>query len=72
MGGSARPRPPRVVLGLLDEGDEAARADDDERGYVAIARARIERWLQVRPELDEAEVLAEAEDVVEGQGSLFG
>ena len=47
-------------------------ADDDERGYVAIARARIERWLQVRPELDEAEVLAEAEDVIEGQGSLFG
>jgi site-specific DNA-methyltransferase (adenine-specific) len=47
-------------------------ADDDERAYVAIAKARIARWLDVPESLDESEVCAEAEQAVVEQTSLFG
>lgn len=49
-------------------------ADEDERGYLAIARARLERWSQVRPELDEDAAIAAGKvdgDEAERQPSLF-
>jgi site-specific DNA-methyltransferase (adenine-specific) len=47
---------------------------DSKPAYVAIARARITRWEQVRPEVNEAEAIASANTAKtdERQQSLFG
>lgn len=49
-------------------------ADADERGYLEIARARLERWSQVPMDMDEDEAIAgaKAAAVDETQASLFG
>jgi hypothetical protein len=47
-------------------------ADDEERGYVAIAKARLTRWDEVPASMDEGEVVAASEKPDVRQTSLFG
>jgi hypothetical protein len=51
-------------------------SDADERAYVEIARARLSRWEQVRPDMDEAEACGASKDekraAEHGQTDLFG
>ena len=56
-------------------GIELEDGSEDRDNYTEISEARIKRWLQVQPDLDEGEAIAEANaapEVDKRQASLFG
>jgi hypothetical protein len=60
------------MIGAMRAGwDECVGIDQDE-DFVRIARARLTRWEQVSPSLDEADVVSSAQEPDELQPSLFG
>ena len=60
------------ILGAIRAGWDEVVGIEREPDFAAIARARIERWSQVREDLDESEAVAAAEKPDERQASLFG
>jgi site-specific DNA-methyltransferase (adenine-specific) len=59
------------MIGAIRAGWDEVDGIEREAEYVAIARARLDRWAQVRPDLDEESVAAAAEDADPRQAPLF-